>query len=388
MFKRRKVCVVTGSRAEYGLLYLTMKGICNAAELELQIITTGMHLSPEFGNTYKDIENDDFDIAYKIEILDRDDSSIGVAKSMGLAMSQFPKCYQDLDPDLVLVLGDRFEIFSAVSSALVSRIPVAHIHGGETTEGSFDEAFRHSITKMSHLHFTSTEQHKTRVIQLGEDPDRVFNVGAPGVENIRKLQLLSKKEVEKHIGINLRERNLLVTFHPETLNTSVTPNQQFENLLTVLSELEGTTIIFTKANADTGGIVINKLIDHYVGQNTSNAVVHSSLGQLKYLSLLKYVDGVVGNSSSGLIEVPSFHTATINIGDRQKGRIKAKSIIDCDTSVDSIRSGLLQLYQPNFQESIQSIDNPYDGGDTSQKIINIIKKYSLDNLLKKQFYDI
>ena len=387
MPNKRKICVITGSRAEYGLLKLTMTAISESHELDLQIIVTGMHLSPDFGNTVREVECDGFDITHRIKILDSDDSPEGLTKSMGLIINQFPQCYENLDPDLILVLGDRFEIFAAVIAAYIAKLPVAHIHGGETTEGALDEAFRHSITKMSHVHFTSTEQYKKRVIQLGEDPNRVFNVGAPGVESIRKLQLLSKAEVEKLIGINLRERNLLVTLHPETLNVSITPTQQLENLLTALSELEDTTIIFTKANADTGGIAINKTIDDYVKQNKSNTVAHSSLGQLKYLSLLKYVDGVVGNSSSGIIEAPSFKIGTLNIGDRQQGRIRSKSIIDCNNTIDGIRSGLSKLYQTNFQESIQSCDNPYDGGDTSKNIINIIKECSLKNILKKQFYD-
>jgi len=388
MPKKRKICVISSSRADYGLLRLIMKGIEKSEDLELQIIATGMHLSPVFGNTFKEIEGDGFHITRKIKILDVDDTAKGIARSMGLVMSQFPECYKDLDPSLILVLGDRFEIFAAAAAAVVTGIPVAHIHGGEITIGAFDEAFRHSITKMSHLHFTATKEYEKRVIQLGEHPNRVFNVGAPGVEGIKKLQLLSKKEIEKFIGIDLRERNLLVTFHPETLNTSTTASQQLGNLLIALSELEDTIIIFTKANADTGGIAINKAIEDYVRQNKSNSVVHSSLGQLKYISLLKYVDGVVGNSSSGLIEVPSFNIGTINIGDRQKGRIRSKSIIDCDTTIDSIRSGLSKLYQTNFKEGIQSTENPYDGGETSKKIINILNEYSLENILKKYFYDI
>jgi len=387
MPNKRRICVISGSRADYGLLQWIMKGIDTSDELELQIIATGLHLSSAFGNTFEQIEKDGFHITRKIEILDADDSPKGIAKSMGLVMSQFPSCYEDLDPSLIVVLGDRFEIFAAVTAALVSKIPVAHIGGGEKSEGAFDEAFRHSITKMSHLHFTSTEQYKQRVIQLGEDPNRVFNVGSLGVDGIRKLQLLSKKEVQKFIGVDLRERNLLVTFHPETLNTSMTPSQQLGNLLTALSELEDTTIIFTKANADTGGISINKAIEDFVRENKSNSVVYSSLGQLKYLSLLKYIDGVVGNSSSGLVEVPSFNKGTVNIGDRQKGRIRSNSVIDCDISIDSIRSSLSKLYQSNFIESIQSIDNPYDGGNTSKKIMHILREHSLENILKKHFYD-
>ena len=388
MPKKRKVCVISSSRADYGLLRLIMEGIEKSEDLELQIIATGMHLSPVFGNTFKEIEGDGFHITRKIKILDVDDTPKGIARSIGVVMNQFPKCYEELDPSLIVVLGDRFEILAAITAAHILKIPVAHIGGGEITEGAIDEAFRHSITKMSHLHFTANEEYKKRVIQLGEDPNRVFNVGALGVESIKKIQLLSKKEVEKFVGINLRKRNLLVTVHPETLNTSTTPNQHLENLLIALSELEDTTIIFTKANADTGGIAINKKITNYVKENKRISVVHVSLGQLKYLSLLNYVDGVVGNSSSGLIEVPSFNIGTVNIGDRQKGRIRSKSVIDCDITIDNIRSGLNKLYQTNFQENIQSVDNPYDGGETSTKIINILIKYSLENILKKHFYDL
>jgi GDP/UDP-N,N'-diacetylbacillosamine 2-epimerase (hydrolysing) len=287
-----------------------------------------MHLSPEFGLTYKEIEKE-FKINKKIEMLLSSDTSVGISKSMGLAQISFAESYDELKPDIVIVLGDRYEIFSATSAAMIARIPIAHIHGGEKTEGAFDESISHSITKMSHLHFTATEEYKNRVIQLGEHPSRVFNVGGMGIENIKRLKLLSKDEFEKSIEFKLNIKNILVTFHPVTLENS-TAKEQFQELLDAIDELEDTNIIFTKANSDTDGRVINQMIDEYVTKNSHKSIVFTSLGQLRYLSALQYVDAVVGNSSSGLAEAPSFKIGTINIGDRQKGRIKASSVIDCE----------------------------------------------------------
>jgi GDP/UDP-N,N'-diacetylbacillosamine 2-epimerase (hydrolysing) len=322
----KKICVVTGTRAEYGLLYWLMKEIEADKDLELQLIVTGMHLSPEFGLTYKEIEKE-FKINKKIEMLLSSDTSIGISKSMGLAQISFAEAYEELKPDLVIVLGDRYEIFSATSAAMIGKIPVAHLHGGETTEGAFDESIRHSITKMSHLHFTATDEYKNRVIQLGEHPNRVFNVGGMGIENIKKLKLLTRDEFEKSIEFKLNKKNILVTFHPVTLENS-TAKEQFQELLDVIDELKDTNIIFTKANSDTDGRVINQMIDEYVAKNFHKSIGFSSLGQLRYLSALQFVDAMVGNSSSGLTEAPSFRIGTINIGDRQKGRIKAESVID------------------------------------------------------------
>lgn len=382
----RKICVVTGTRAEYGLLYWLMKEIQSDASLELQVIVTGMHLSPEFGLTYKEIEKD-FTINRKIEMLLSSDTSVGIAKSMGLAQISFAEAYDELSPDIVVVLGDRFEIFSAATAAMIARIPIAHIHGGETTEGAFDEAIRHSITKMSHLHFVATEAYRQRVIQLGEAPDKVFNFGAPGLDNILNLHLLTKEELEKETGFRLGKKNLLVTFHPVTLEQR-TAKEQFQQLLAALDELSDTQIIFTKANADTDGRVINTMIDSYVAANKDKAIAFTSLGHLRYLSALQYVDAVVGNSSSGLTEAPSFKIGTINIGDRQRGRIKAASVIDCAPDRRAIIDAIEQLYSPGFQKSLCDVTNPYGEGGSSQKIAGILRSHPLAQLLKKTFNDL
>ena len=383
---KRKICIVTGTRAEYGLLYWVMKGILNDPELELQLCVTGMHLSPEFGLTYKQIEQDGFVIDKKIEILLSSDSPIGISKSMGLGMIGFGEAYAELHPDIVLVLGDRFEIFSAVSAAMIARIPVAHCHGGEATEGAFDEPIRHSITKMSQIHFTSTDEYRNRVIQLGEQPDHVFNTGALGIENFNKLKLLARNEFEESIGFKLNKRNLLVTFHPVTLENATAKNQVAE-LFKVLDELKDTNIIFTKPNADTDGRIIIKMIDDYVATH-SNSIAFISLGQLRYLSGLQFMDAMVGNSSSGLLEAPGFKIGTINIGDRQRGRIKADSVIDCLPEYESIRAAFEKLYSEEFRKILYTVKNPYGKENASEKIIPVLKNISLENILKKKFFDI
>ena len=382
----RKICVVTGTRADYGLLYWLMKEIDLDSELKLQIIATGMHLSPEFGLTYKEIEKD-FKIDKKIEMLLSSDTSIGISKSMGLAQISFAEAYEELKSNIVVVLGDRYEIFSATSAAMIARIPIAHLHGGETTEGAFDESIRHSITKMSHLHFTATQEYKNRVIQLGEHPSKVFNVGGMGIENIKRLKLLNKEEFEKSIEFKLNKKNILVTFHPVTLENS-TAKEQFQELLDAIDELEDTNIIFTKANSDTNGRIINQMIDEYVAKNYHKSIGFISLGQQRYLSALQYVDAVVGNSSSGLLEAPSFKIGTINIGDRQKGRIKAKSVINSEVNKTSILKSFSKLYSKAFQDLIEESKNPYGDGIASRKIIEIIKNEDLRNILKKSFYDL
>jgi GDP/UDP-N,N'-diacetylbacillosamine 2-epimerase (hydrolysing) len=383
---KRKICVVTGTRAEYGLLYWLMKEIESDSDLELQLIVTGMHLSPEFGLTYKEIEKD-FKIDKKIEILLSSDTSIGISKSMGLAQISFAEVYEELKPDILVVLGDRYEIFSAVNVAMIVKIPVAHLHGGEATEGLIDEPIRHSITKMSHIHFTATNEYKKRVIQLGEEPKRVFNIGGMGIENIKKLKLLSKEELEKSINFKFNKKNLLVTFHPVTLENA-TAKEQFSELLKALDELKDTNVIFTKANSDTDGRVINQMIDEYVS-NKNNTIAFTSMGQLRYLSSLQFIDGVVGNSSSGLLEAPSFKIATINIGDRQKGRIKAKSVIDCKPKKEDILKAIEKIYTIDFQDLLKSVKNPYEKEELpSKKIVKILKEIDLDNILKKKFYDI
>ncbi|MGD9625706.1 MAG: UDP-N-acetylglucosamine 2-epimerase [Arcobacter sp.] len=382
----KKICIVTGTRAEYGLLYWLMKEIEADKEFQLQLIVTGMHLSSEFGLTYKEIEKE-FKIDKKIEMLISSDTSIGISKSMGLAQISFAEVYEELKPDIVVVLGDRYEIFSATSAAMIAKIPIAHLHGGETTEGAFDESIRHSITKMSHLHFTATDEYKNRVIQLGEHPSRVFNVGGMGIENIKRLKLLTRDEFEKSIEFKLNKKNILVTFHPVTLENS-TAQEQFQQLLDAIDELEDTNIIFTKANSDTDGRIINQMIDEYVTKNFHKSVGFNSLGQLKYLSALQYVDAMVGNSSSGLLEAPSFKIGTINIGDRQKGRIKADSVIDCSANKTDIEKAFERLYSKEFQDILQNVENPYGDRCASKKIIEVLKNVDLKNILKKSFYNI
>ena len=382
----RKICVITGSRAEYGLLYWLMKEIDADKDLELQIIVTGMHLSIEFGNTYQQIENDGFSINKKVDISLVSDSEVGISKSMGLAMIGISGAFKDLKPDLIVILGDRFEIFSAASAAMIAKIPIAHLHGGEATEGAFDESIRHSITKMSHLHFTATNKYKDRVVQLGEQPDRVFNVGGLGIDNINKLKLLSKSDLENVINFSFGEKNILVTFHPVTLENS-TAKVQFKELLDSINELQNTKIIFTKANSDTDGRIINSMIDTYVNDH-DNTIAFTSMGRLNYLSALQFMDAVVGNSSSGLLEAPSFNIGTIDIGDRQKGRIKADSVISCLPNKKNIDNALKKLYSKDFQNIVKNVKNPYEKGGASKSILDIIKNFNLDNILKKTFYDL
>jgi len=382
----KKICVVTGTRAEYGLLRWVMEGIRQSPVLELQLIATGMHLSPEFGMTVDAIEADGFEIDRKVEMLLSSDTAVGLTKSMGLGMIGFADALAELKPDLMLVLGDRYEIFAAATSAMIARIPIAHLHGGETTEGAFDEAIRHSITKMSHLHFVAAEEYQQRVIQLGEQPEHVFNVGGLGIDNILRLNLLARDELEAALNFKFAKRNLLVTFHPVTLEQN-TSAQQMDELLAALAELKDTGLIFTMPNADTQGrILFDKVNEFCAGHPQARA--YTSLGQLRYLSCIQHVDGVVGNSSSGLAEVPSFKKGTINIGDRQRGRLKAASVIDCEPDKDSIRSAFKLLYSTEFQAQLSAVENPYGNGGASGEIVRILESQSLDNLLKKRFYDL
>ncbi|BCL60659.1 UDP-N-acetyl glucosamine 2-epimerase [Desulfomarina profundi] len=387
MTNKRKICVMTGTRAEYGLLVPLLKKIQNSEKLKLQLIVTGTHLSPEFGLTYKEIPVDGFGIDRKIEMLLSSDSPVGIGKSMGVAQIGFADAFEDLKPDMLVVLGDRFEILSAVSTALIFRIPVAHIHGGELTEGAVDDAIRHAVSKMSHLHFTATDSYRNRVIQLGEQPDTVYRVGALGLENINNIDLLEREEFEKSIDFKLGEKNLLVTFHPETLGEN-SVGKQFGELLDALDSLDDTKIIFTKPNADTDGRIIIQMIDEYVKKNRENTRAFSSLGQVRFLSALQFMDGVVGNSSSGIIEVPSFGIGTVNIGDRQKGRLFAESVISCRPERKDIEKALEQLYKKEFRESLNTITNPYMGKDVSRKIVTVIEEYNWEKSLKKSFYDI
>jgi GDP/UDP-N,N'-diacetylbacillosamine 2-epimerase (hydrolysing) len=381
----KKICVVSGTRAEYGLLRWVMEGIRKTSGLELQVVATGMHLSPEFGLTYREIEKDGFVIDRKVEMLLSSDTSVGLAKSMGLGLIGFGEALEQLRPDVLLVLGDRFETFSAVAAAMVANIPVAHLHGGEATEGAFDESIRHSITKMAHLHFVAAEEYRRRVIQLGEHPDRVFLVGGLGIDNIKRLTLLDRAALESSLEFKLGARNLLVTFHPVTLEDA-TASHQMTELLAALDLLEETHLIFTMPNADTGGRVLRDMIERFVA-NHANARAFTSLGQLLYLSCIRHVDGVVGNSSSGLTEVPSFGKGTINIGDRQRGRLKAESVIDCGPDRQLIATGVKRLYSPAFQATLETVRNPYGEGGASEKVVKVLQTYSLQGIQKKSFYD-
>jgi GDP/UDP-N,N'-diacetylbacillosamine 2-epimerase (hydrolysing) len=382
----RKICVITGARAEYGLLRWIMEGIKDTPELTLQIIVTGMHLSHEFGLTYREIEKDGFQIDRKVEMLTSSDTPIGIAKSMGLGLIGFADALNELHPDLIVVVGDRFEIFAAVSAALVARIPVAHLHGGERTEGAFDEALRHSITKMSHLHFVAAEAYRQRVIQLGEQPERVFLVGGLGVDSINRLKLLERAELEASLNFKLGQKSLLITFHPVTLE-ALTAEEQMAELLEALSALNDTQLVFTLTNADTNGRALNKMIEKFTATHV-NARAYSSLGQLRYFSCIAQVDGVVGNSSSGLTEVPDFKKATINIGDRQRGRLNATSVINCEPTRKSIKSALRKLYSLDFQETLSQVINPYGHGGGAAKVVDTLKRCSLNGLVKKSFHDI
>ena len=382
----RKICIITGSRAEYGLLYWLMKQINSNKDLELQLIVTGMHLSSDFGLTYKEIEKD-FKINKKIDMDLSDDTSLSISKSMGLAQISFSEAYNEIKPDIITVLGDRYEIFSAVSAAMIANVPIAHIHGVELSEGSWDNNIRHSISKMAHIHFAATELYKKRIIQLGEDPRKIYNVGGLGIENIKKIKLLSKYQFEDSIKFKLNKKNILVTYHPVTLEND-TSKEHFQELLNAIDNLNNTNIIFTKANSDLNGRVINQMIDDYVLKNYKKSISFISLGQLRYLSALKYVDAVVGNSSSGLLEAPSFNVGTINIGDRQKGRIKAESVIDCLPERKVIIESIEKIYTKEFQELLKTVKNPYDNGQSSIKIVDVLKSLNLENILKKEFYNI
>lgn len=384
---KRRICVITGSRAEYGLLRPLLEEIKADGGLELRLLATGTHLSAEFGETFREIEADGFAIDERVEILLSSDTGVGIAKSMGLAMISLAEAYERLSPDIVVLYGDRFEVFSAAAVVHVSRIPAAHISGGAVTEGAFDDSFRHCITKMSHLHFTSTEEYRKRVIQLGEDPEHVFNVGALGLDNIRMLKLLSKEALEKELDFKFNKHNFLVTFHPVTLEKN-TSGGQFQELLDVLDELKDTNVIFTKANADTGGRIINEMIDRYVLKNSAKARAFVSMGQLRYLSAMQFVDAVVGNSSSGIVEAPSFKVGTINIGDRQKGRMRAKSIIDCAPTAAAIKKVVRRLYSNTFQEGLRVVVNPHGDGNAARRIKDTLKNYDIENMVKKSFYDV
>lgn len=383
----RKICVITGTRAEYGLLFWLISELQNDIDIQLQLIVTGMHLSPEFGLTYKIIEQDGFYINEKIEMLLSSDTPVGIAKSIGLATISFAECFERLKPDIIVVLGDRFEILAASQAAMVARIPVAHIHGGEITEGLIDEAIRHSVTKMAHLHFVAAEPYRKRVIQLGEQPANVFNFGAIGIENLCKLELLNKEEFEKSIGFSLGSINFLVTYHPVTLSR-LGPQNGMKALFNAFDYFPQARVIFTKPNSDTDGRLISQMIDEYVETHKERAIAFTSLGQLRYLSAIRHVDVVIGNSSSGLIEVPFFKKPTVNIGARQSGRLKAASVIDCMETSEDITRAISIALSAEFQKILKQGNSPYGSGNVSKRIVEVLKEANLDNIIMKKFYNI
>ena len=378
---------MTGSRAEWGLLSGLARKITDDPELELQIIATNMHLSPEFGLTYREIERQGFRINRKVEMLLSSDSANATGKSVGLATIGFADAYEELAPDMLLVLGDRYEILAAVTAALFYKIPVAHLHGGEVTEGAYDDVIRHAITKMSHLHFTSTEEYRRRVIQLGEQPERVFHVGAIGIDNIRHIALLDKKVLEEQLDFPFDRKTVLVTYHPETLD-AIPVEEQFRNLLEALDDRQDIRILFTLPNSDTGGRIIVRMIEEFVARNKQRARAYTSLGQLRYLSALRFVAAVVGNSSSGILEVPSFGKPTLDIGNRQKGRLAANSVVHCGVSGAEISEGLNRVLSDAFAKQTACVQNPYEKEDSALEILKILKNYPLDGIVQKTFYDI
>ena len=385
----RKICVITGTRAEYGLLSRLMKMIQDDNETLLQIVATNMHLSPRYGNTYQEIENDGFAINYKVPIINEDapDTAATTVLSLSNALAGFTQAYETLQPDLIVILGDRYEMLAAAEAALIFKIPIAHLYGGEITEGAYDDAIRHAITKMSHLHFTSTETYRKRVIQMGEQPDHVFNVGALGVENAKLVPLMPKEEIEQSLCFALDKNTVLATYHPVTNKMTLNENETV-GFFEALKERKDLRILFTMPNSDTGGQAIMEQIKQFVTHNPERSIAFTSLGMKRYLSVLQFVGAVIGNSSSGLIEVPSFHIPTLNIGDRQKGRISGESVIHCGESKKEILEGLTNIFSPEISQLVQKASNPYEKEGTAQHILDVIKNYSLHNITQKHFYDI
>ena len=384
----RKICVFTGTRADYGIMSRLVHLIDKDPDLQLQIIATNMHLSPEFGMTYKEIENDGFKIDKKVEMMLSSDTATGTVKSMGLALIGFADALEDLKPDLAVILGDRYEMLAAAEACLINKVPIAHIAGGAISEGAYDDAIRHSITKMSHLHFTETDEYRKRVIHLGEHPDRVWSTGALGVNNIRNEQIMPLSELESSLDFHLGEKFLLITFHPVTMENA-TAAEQCENLLTALSEVNREyQLLFTLPNSDTDGRVIIQKIKDYVSKNSDRAFAITSLGKRRYYSALKYTTAVIGNSSSGLVEAPSFHIPTLNIGNRQQGRTRGESVIDVVATYEGIREGLNKALSTDFMNRAKKSNNPYEKENTLLAIFNTIKTYPLEGLIKKHFYDL
>ena len=385
----RRICVVTGSRAEYGLLNRLIRMIADSPLTELKLVATNMHLSPLFGDTYKEIEADGFSIDKKVPILEDSapDTSEATLKAMSKAITGMSEAFSELKPDLVLILGDRYEILSAAIAAMIHRIPIAHIGGGNVTEGAYDDAIRHSISKMSHLHFVSTDIYRRRVIQLGEIPEHVFNVGSIGIENILRSPLMSEEELEKSLNFKVNRSTLLVTYHPVTLSAD-NVEKDIDAFLSVLDERKDLRMIFTMPNSDTGGHVIMARINQFVQEHSDRACAFKSLGYKRYLSTMKYAGAVVGNSSSGVVEAPSFHIPTLDIGDRQKGRIAADSVYHCAPDAESISAGLSYIFSNEFQEVVRRSKNPYEKPDIVKTIFDVISTYPLEGIIKKPFYNL
>ncbi len=382
----KKICVVTGTRAEYGLLKNLITLIDASNKFDLQLAITGAHLSIKHGYTYHEIESDGFKISGKVDLNLAKDSPNDLAQSTAIGITGFSKLFLELNPDLLIILGDRYELLAVVIAAMFHGIPIAHIHGGEVTEGAIDDAIRHAITKFSHLHFVGNQEYEKRVVQLGENPKRVFNVGGLGVDAIKNVKLLSRDALEEKLDINFKNKNLLITFHPATLDGESSERQMSE-LLKALEDEEDTCLIFTRPNADMGNQVICRLIDDFVAHKP-NAYVFTSLGQLLYLSCLQYVDAVIGNSSSGLTEVPTFKKATINIGNRQKGRLKSPSVIDCEPLAVDIKNAISKSYTDEFRAGLRNVKNPYGTGGASRKILEALDQIDISKLLVKSFYDL
>lgn len=384
---KKKVAVLTSTRAEYGLLKAVIRQIEEDEELELYLLVTGMHLALEFGNTYQEIVDDGFPIAVQIPILQQNDTSESISKAMATALAKFGSYFEQNHMDMLVVLGDRYETISVCLAAMNARIPIAHIHGGETTEGAVDEAIRHAITKLSYLHFAATQKYANRIVQLGEDPERVYNVGALGVENILTTDLMSKEELSASLNFDLDYPYALLTFHPVTLEDQ-SAHKQFQEILQAIDCVDMKFII-TKANADIGGRVINQMIEKYAATH-NNVYAIASLGMRRYLSALKYCTMVVGNSSSGILEAPSFHVPTINIGDRQKGRLAAESVIHCEPQKEKIVEAIRKAQREDFQGIVKTVTNPYEKMHTSKNIVKTIKQYLVNEKidLKKKFYDL
>lgn len=382
----RRIAVVTGSRSDYGLLYWLMRGVKEDPELELKVIVSGMHLSPEFGLTWKQIQEDGFQIDAKVEMLLSSDTPVGIAKSTGVGMISFADVLEALAPHILVVLGDRFEALAAVVAAHILRIPVAHIHGGESTEGAIDDAFRHSITKMSQIHFVASEQYRKRVIQMGEHPSRVFCTGSPGLDHLSHINYMSREELEGDLGIKLSPPVFLVTYHPVTLHGG--SRRSFSALLDALDFFTEASVVFTYPNADTDGRVIIEMIEDYALKRLDRIRAVPSMGQRRYLSLMRICDVVIGNSSSGITEAPSFGVPTVNVGDRQKGRLRASSVIDCDDNADAIKAAIQKALSVDFKNKASKTINPYGSGWASQKILSVLKTIPMNDLLYKSFFDI